>query len=71
MRKRRTAAEDAALVLDLERQLAEAQGKLEVLSRRVHHKEEHPWSFEDCMRADCSEARAALDAILSTGGKGD
>ena len=35
---------------------------LEALSRRVHHREEHPWPFEACMRADCSDARAAIAA---------
>ena len=35
---------------------------LEALARRLHHKEEHPWIFEDCMRADCYEARAAIAA---------
>ena len=42
--------------------LAERRGEaLVALSRRVHHKEEHPWPFEDCVRVDCSEARAALE----------
>lgn len=34
--------------------------ELDALARRVHHKEEHPWTFEDCMRSDCSGARAAI-----------
>ena len=41
--------------------LAERRKKeLDALARRVHHRQEHPIAFEDCMRADCYDARVAI-----------
>ena len=34
---------------------------LDEAARRVHHREEHPVVFEECQRADCYQARAAID----------
>ena len=54
---------DALMVSEVDgyKALAErgAEG-LTALSRRVHHREEHPWPFGECMRADCYDARAAI-----------